>query len=156
VEKFIKAKAGKAIVGVTMRDAARSLGLDMDGALVPPVDTPEEPEDEPEEDEDVVPAEHAVGPEAFTLTWEMFQRLLRMTHALPYIYYQSKTVKGQRLLLMGTRSKHFTMRNLIMGLGRVQRSDMVMIAGKADEEMIMEEAEEAYKEALEGAPADGA
>jgi hypothetical protein len=48
-------------------------------------------------------------------------------HALPYVYYQGKTVAKKTLWLMNVKSPHFTMRHLIMGLGRVQESKRVKI-----------------------------
>ena len=61
------------------------------------------------------------------LSWKEFQLQARLTHALPYVYYQGKTVADQTLWLMNVGSRYFTMRHLIMGLGRVQESRRVKI-----------------------------
>jgi hypothetical protein len=61
------------------------------------------------------------------LPWVDFQLQARLTHALPYVYYQGKTVANKTLWLMSVKSRHFTMRHLIMGLGRVQESIRVKI-----------------------------
>jgi len=69
---------------------------------------------------------HMVDPEV-VLSWEAFQVQARLMHALPYVYYQGKTVAKKTLWLMNVKSPHFTMRHLIMGLGRVQESKRVKI-----------------------------
>ena len=61
------------------------------------------------------------------LPWADFQLQARLTRALPYVYYQGKTVANKTLWLMSVKSPHFTMRHLIMGLGRVQESIRVKI-----------------------------
>ena len=38
-----------------------------------------------------------MGPEAFKIKWDDFQKSLHLTHALPYVYYQGKTVADQVL-----------------------------------------------------------
>jgi len=42
---------------------------------------------------------------------------LRLTHALCYYSTQARTIRGQ-LRLAQTRHRHFTLRHLIVGLGR--------------------------------------
>ena len=69
---------------------------------------------------------HIVEP-VIALPWKDFQLQARLTHALPYVYYQGKTVADKTLWLMNVKSPHFTMRHLIMGLGRVQESRRVKI-----------------------------
>ena len=69
---------------------------------------------------------------------------MRLTHALPYVYDQGKTVAEKTLWLMNVRSKHFTMRHLIMGLGRVQEAKYVKICGSGREK-VAEAAEEAFR-----------
>jgi hypothetical protein len=98
-------------------------------------------------DPDVEPddEQQKLGPKAFELDWEQFALKLRLTHALPYVYYQGKTVKKQTLLLMNTQSRHFTMRHLIMGLGRVQQSSRVWLCPQSLQEAIIEKAKEIYK-----------
>ena len=81
-------------------------------------------------------AENPVGPATLPdsiadptleLPWVDFQLQAWLTHALPYVYYQGKTVANKTLWLMSVKSQHFTMRHLIMGLGRVQESIRVKI-----------------------------
>jgi hypothetical protein len=75
---------------------------------------------------------HIVDP-AIELSWKDFQLQARLTHALPYVYYQGKTVANKTLWLMNVGSRHFTMRHLIMGLGRVQESRRVKILSPSKE-----------------------
>jgi len=63
-----------------------------------------------------------------------------MTHTLPYCYYQGRTLRGKRFMLMSCRSPHLTMRHLIMGLGRVTKGDMVSIAPPSYERTVLESA----------------
>jgi hypothetical protein len=79
-----------------------------------------------------------VGPREFKLPWREFMKVMRLTHALPYCYYQGRTLKDKKFLLMSTKSPHFDMRHLIVGLGRVTRGDMVSIAHPAYEREILD------------------
>ena len=45
---------------------------------------------------------------------------------------------------MNAKSKHFTMRHLILGLGRVQRAANVKICGPGREKKVLERAQDAY------------
>jgi hypothetical protein len=67
------------------------------------------------------------------------------TRARRYVYYQGKTVKDQTLLLMNTSSRHFTMRHLIVGLGRVQQSSRVWLCPESLQETMIEKAKEIYR-----------
>ena len=98
------------------------------------------------EDPDVEPDDETkkLGPKAFELDWEQFALKLRLTHALPYVYYQGKTVKDQTLMLMNTHSRYFTMRHLIMGLGRVQQSSRVWLCPEELQDILTERAKSAY------------
>ena len=62
------------------------------------------------------------------------------------------------LLLMSTESKHFTMRHLIMGLGRVQKAANVKICARGRELRMLEYGKRAFQEyerkARENAPED--
>ena len=69
------------------------------------------------------------------LSWTSFQIQARLTHALPYVYYQGKTVANKTLWLMNVGSPHFTMRHLIMALGRVQESCRVKILDPSKEKV---------------------
>ena len=112
-----------------------------------------------------IPAE-VLKPASIELLWDEFQETLRLTHALPYVYYQGKTLANLTLWLMNVKSKHFTMRHLIMGLGRVQKAKFVKICGPGREKMLLAAAQEAFdgyekraqdemKEAAEAAEAAG-
>jgi hypothetical protein len=70
--------------------------------------------------------ERIVDP-SLRLSWKDFQLQARLMHALPYVYYQGKTVANKTLWLMNVKSPYFTMRHLTMGLGRVQESRRVKI-----------------------------
>jgi len=80
------------------------------------------------------------------LKWQQFVSTLRLTHALPYVYYQGKTVREKTLLLMNVDSPHFTLRHLILGLGRVSKSEYVKICSPAREVKILATAKQAYRE----------
>ena len=97
---------------------------------------------------DVEPSvpDEIMGPEEFFITWADFQKCLRLTHALPYVYYQGKTVANQTLWLMSVESKHFTMRHLIMGLGRVQTAKNVRICARGRELKILDRAKDAFQD----------
>ena len=88
-----------------------------------------------------------------TLKWQEFVSTLRLTHALPYVYYQGRTVREKTLLLMNVDSPHFTMRHLILGLGRVSKSEFVKICSPARETKIVAMAKQAYLEYEERASA---
>jgi ABC-type Na+ efflux pump permease subunit len=60
------------------------------------------------------------------------------------VYYQGKTLANLTLWLMNVKSKHFTMRHLIMGLGRVQKAKYVKICGPGREKMLLVAAQEAF------------
>ena len=85
-----------------------------------------------------------VETQPFKLKWNRFQETMRLTHALPYVYYQGKTLAKKTLWLMNVKSKHFTMRHLVMGLGRVQEAKFVKICGPGRERMVLQAAQEAY------------
>jgi hypothetical protein len=69
----------------------------------------------------------SIADPATELSWPDFQVQARLTHALPYVYFQGKTVANKTLWLMGVNNPYFTMRTLIMILGRVQESKRVRI-----------------------------
>jgi hypothetical protein len=142
--------------GLTVLEALKSLGfVAVDNRVVVPAHFAKV-----ETDEDVEPSlpTEIMGPEEFFITWADFQQSLRLTHALPYIYYQGKTISNQLLLLMNTESKHFTMRHLIMGLGRVQKAENVKICARGREETLLKRGQLAFQEyerkARENAPAE--
>ena len=80
--------------------------------------------------------EHIKDP-TIHLSWKDFQLQARLTHALPYVYYQGKTVANKTLWLMNVGSRYFTMRHLIMGLGRVQESRRVKILNPSKEKALI-------------------
>jgi ribosomal protein L37AE/L43A len=90
-------------------------------------------------------------PPPFVLSRADFQTALRLTHALPYPYFQGRTLTDQKLLLMDVRHRHFTMRHLIMGLGRVTKGADVWICPPALEKCLKDAAELVYNEQLHAA-----
>ena len=56
-----------------------------------------------------------------------------------------KTVANKTLWLMNVKSPFFTMRHLIMGLGRVQQSSRVCICPEELQEILTERAKSAYR-----------
>ena len=100
-----------------------------------------------ENDADVAPSLTAeiVGPADFYIEWPAFQESLRLTHALPYVYYQGKTVSKQLFVLMNVESRHFTMRHLILGLGRVQKGENVQICARGKERKLLRFGKEAFE-----------
>ena len=92
-----------------------------------------------------LPREALENPFSIELKWGRFQEVVRITHALPYVYYQEKTIVEKTLWLMNVRSKHFTMRRLIMGLGRVQEAKYVKICSPGREKVVLQAAQEAYE-----------
>jgi hypothetical protein len=107
---------------------------------------PVEEEEDPDVMEDL--PEMQITPAVLKMTWGEFMRKMRLTHALPYCYYQGKTLRGKRLLLMSTRSPHFTMRHLIMALGRVTNGANLGIATKEREAAIMAAAKRLQQDML--------
>jgi hypothetical protein len=85
------------------------------------VNDPKAPEVDDDDDDEINPDDKKLGDKNVTLPWTEFVRKLRLTHSLPYVYYQGKTVKS-KTLLMNLWSGYFTMRTLIMGLGRITKS----------------------------------
>jgi hypothetical protein len=100
-----------------------------------------------ENDADVAPSltSEIVGPSEFYIQWSDFQMSLRLTHALPYVYFQGKTIAKQLFVLMNVESRHFTMRHLIMGLGRVQKGENVQICARGKERKLLRFGKEAFE-----------
>ena len=97
---------------------------------------------QPTDDElEIVDADHYR-----TLPWKDFLSSLRLTHALPYVYYQGETVRDKTLMLMNLDSQYFTMRHLILGLGRVTKSEHVKLCPPIKEKEVMSLAMTAYRE----------
>ena len=127
--------------GLTVLSALKSVGfVEVDGVVTVPARIAEfmdNPEVEPSAPDEIM------GPEEFQITWTDLQQCLRLTHALPYVYHQGKTVANQTLWLMSVTSPHFTMRHLILGLGRVQTAKNVRICARSREERLLDRAREA-------------
>jgi len=64
--------------------------------------------------------------EPFTLDAAEAARFLRLTHALCYYTVQARTIHGP-LRLAQTDHKHFTLRHLIVGLGRAPEGGVVEV-----------------------------
>jgi len=138
--------------GLTALSALKSLGfVAVNGVVVVPAHFAEFMDDA-----DIEPSlpDEIMGPDEFFISWCDFQQCLRLTHALPYVYYQGKTVVNQTLWLMSVESKHFTMRHLIMGLGRVQTAKNVRICARGRELKILDRAKDAFEDYERKARAD--
>jgi hypothetical protein len=125
--------------GLSNKEVLQMMGFIVEGNKVRAAVEEEQPEEEVLEN-DVLPdePEMQVGPREFKLPWCDFMKVMRLTHALPYCYYQGRTLRDKKFLLMSTKSPHFDMRHLIVGLGRVTRGDMVSIAHPAYEREILD------------------
>ena len=64
--------------------------------------------------------------ETFMMSEEDMARTMRLTHAFTYYSSQARTIRGE-LRLCDTDHKHFTLRTLIVGLGRAPRGDIVQV-----------------------------
>ena len=128
---------------LTARQALQSLGfVAVNGHVVVPAHFAAV-----ENDADVAPSlsTEIVGPVEFYIDWPTFQVSLRLTHALPYVYFQGKTVAKQLFVLMNVESRHFTMRHLIMGLGRAQKGENVQICARGKERRLLRFGKEAFE-----------
>jgi hypothetical protein len=92
------------------------------------------------------------APEPFKMTRANFLLGLRLTHALPYNYFQGRTLKDQKLLLMDLKSPHFTMRHLIMGMGRVTKGEDLWLCGPALQKSLRALSRAAMASAERGSP----
>jgi hypothetical protein len=128
-----------ALDGLSEADALTAMGFALDGGDV------------------IVEGDEASKPPArpklppFVLSRANFQAALRLTHALPYPYFQGRTLKDQKLLLMDVQHRHFTMRHLIMGLGRVTKGADVWICPPGLEKRLKDDAKLVYNEQLHAA-----
>ena len=64
--------------------------------------------------------------ETFMMSEEDLARTMRLTHAFTYYSSQARTIMGE-LRLCDTDHRHFTLRHLIVGLGRAPRGDIVRV-----------------------------
>ena len=64
--------------------------------------------------------------ETFMMSEEDLARTMRLTHAFTYYSSQARTIRGE-LRLCDTDHRHFTLRHLIVGLGRAPRGDIVRV-----------------------------
>ena len=64
-------------------------------------------------------------------------RWLRLGYAYTYYSIQGRTIKDRTLLLLDTGSRHFTVRNLIVGISRVPLGSQVKIPTVQEEEAFM-------------------
>ena len=62
----------------------------------------------------------------FMMSEEDLARTMRLTHAFTYYSSQARTIRGE-LHLCDTGHRHFTLRTLIVGLGRAPRGDIVQV-----------------------------
>jgi hypothetical protein len=111
------------------------------------VNDPKAPEVNDDVDDEINPDDKKLGDKNVTLPWTEFVRKLRLTHSLPYVYYQGKTVKS-KILLMNLWSEHFTMRHLIMSLGRTTKSSDVWLCSRDDERELVKQGRHAFEKLL--------
>ena len=64
--------------------------------------------------------------ETFMMSDEDLARTMRLTHAFTYFSSQARTIRGE-LRLCDTDHRHFSLRHLIVGLGRAPRGDAVQV-----------------------------
>ena len=64
--------------------------------------------------------------ETFMMSKQDLSKTMRLTHAFTYFSSQARTVRGD-LRLCDTDHRHFTLRHLIVGLGRAPRGDVVQV-----------------------------
>ena len=64
--------------------------------------------------------------ETFMMSDEDLARNMRLTHAFTYFSSQARTIRGE-LRLCDTDHRHFSLRHLIVGLGRAPRGDIVQV-----------------------------
>ena len=64
--------------------------------------------------------------ETVMMSDEGLARNMRLTHAFMYYSSQARTIRGE-LRLCDTDHRHFTLRHLIVGLGRAPRGDIVQV-----------------------------
>ncbi len=64
--------------------------------------------------------------ETIMMSEEDLARTMRLTHAFTYYSSQARTITGE-LRLCVTDHRHFSLRHLIVGLGRAPRGDIVQV-----------------------------
>ena len=64
--------------------------------------------------------------ETFMMSEEDLARTMRLTHAFTYYSSQARTITGE-LRLCDTSHRHFTLRHLIVGLGRAPNGRLVQV-----------------------------
>ena len=72
-----------------------------------------------------------------SLTHEETSRWLRLAYAITYYSAQGRTIQNRTILLLDTASKHFTTRNLIVGISRAPLGSQIKIPTVKDEEDLM-------------------
>ena len=64
--------------------------------------------------------------ETFMMSKQDLAKTMRLTHAFTYYSSQARTIRGA-LRLCDTDHRHFSLRHLIVGLGRAPRGDVVQV-----------------------------
>ena len=64
--------------------------------------------------------------ETFMMSKQDLAKTMRLTHAFTYYSSQARTIRGD-IRLCDTDHRHFTLRHLIVGLGRAPRGDVVQV-----------------------------
>jgi len=88
------------------------------------------------------------------LTHEETSRWLRLGYAYTYYSIQGRTIRDRTILLLDSTSKHFTVRNLIVGISRAPLGSQIKIPSVQEEEDFMHGLENVEDEVDLGAPAE--
>ena len=78
------------------------------------------------------------GSDEIALSHEEASRFLRLRYAVCYFTIQGRTLRDQHILLLDGRSRHFTVRNLIVGLSRVTAGLFAHVATRQQEKEFLE------------------
>ena len=82
--------------------------------------------EKPDDSDDDIDDEENVNTN-IELTHQQTAQWLRLPYALTYYTIQGRTLKDKHIILEDTRSSHFTMRNLIVGMSRATHESLVHI-----------------------------
>ena len=71
------------------------------------------------------------------LTYEETSRWLRLAYALTYYSAQGRTIKDRTIMLLDSASRHFSIRNPIVGISRAPLGSQIKIPTVTQEEHIL-------------------
>jgi hypothetical protein len=95
-----------------------------------------------------------VAEDNIKLTYEEASRWLRLGYAYTYYSIQGRTIRDRTILLLDSTSKHFTVRNLIVGISRAPRGSQIKIPSVQEEEDFVHGLDEVPDEVDLGAQAE--